>query len=436
MSAPRKKQGLILLAAFVGLLIIGALPRAMQSISLSKEWKQKAAEPLAISVSDVKQSEEPAKLSLPGTTQAILVNSIFARVDGYLKSVKVDLGSVVRKGQLIAEIDAPELDQQAEAAFAAVEQAKANLEGARQKLAKAESDLAHSKAQAQKVQTDVNFSKVQLKRYKMLSEQGAVSDSDRDQREQAFGAAEADSNAASSAIKAAEAGISSAQADVRVATAAVKSAEAAANRFRAMESFKQIVAPFDGTVTKKVVDQGVLISASSGSGDKELFEIANVDRMRIFVYVPEEYISYVTRGDTVGLVFQAYPALKFEGKVVNIAGGLDAATKALQVEVQLPNLDHKLMPGMYARVEFNGVADQKLAVIPATAVVASPAGPIAYSVDRANTIHLRKLDVARDLGGRVELLSGFNAGEHVVINPPDTLKEGMVVQPVAIAVKD
>jgi RND family efflux transporter MFP subunit len=436
MNTTSRKRILIASGSLVLLLTIGAVPRALQSLSLSHEWKEKSQEAVSVSTTPVAESDGVTRLSLPGTAQAIQSVAVYARVDGYLKTRYADIGSVVHKGQLLAEVDAPELDQQAESAYAAVEQAKANLESAREKLAKAESDKARSKAEERKVQTDVTFNAVQYKRYKVLSEQGAVSESDRDQKEQALGAAEADRSAALSAIKASEAAVSSAQADVRVAQAAVKSALAAANRYKALEGFKRIVAPFDGTVTKRNVDAGALISSSNSSGDKQLFEIANVDRLRIFVNVPEAYISYIKRGERVQLEFQAFPADRFVGEVANIAGGLDPSTKTLQVEVQIANADHRLLPGMFAQAEFEALQPTKLAVVPTNAIVSRPDGPVAFVVDSGHRISLRKIDVARDLGGKVELQSGLHSGETVVINAPDNLKPGMIVQPVAIAVKE
>lgn len=436
MNAISHKRILIAAGAFVALLTIGAVPRAMQSISLSHEWKQKAEEAPSVSTTEARLSDGDAQLSLPGTTQAIQAVAVYARVDGYLKNRFADIGTLVHKGQLLAQVDAPELDQQAEAAHAAVEQAKANLESAREKLAKAQSDEARAKAQHQKVITDVNFTSVQYRRYKLLSDQGAVSEADRDQHEQAFKAAEADSSAAVSAIKAAEAAVSAAQADVRVAKAAVKSASAAANRLDAMEAFKNIVAPFDGTVTKRNVDAGALISATSSSGDKQLFEIANVDRLRIFVNVPEQFISYIKRGQRVQLDFQAYPGERFTGEVANIAGGLDSTTKTLQVEVQIANRDHRLLPGMFVKADFQTPRATQLAVVPATAISARANGQFAFVLDAAHRIETRKVEIARDLGGSLEVLAGIHAGDTVVINPPDNLKDGMIVRPVAIAAKE
>jgi RND family efflux transporter MFP subunit len=435
MSNISRKTAFITAGSIAVLLAIGAVPRALQSISLSHEWKERAQEAVSVSTTPAMESEGVTKLSLPGTAQAIQSVAVYARVDGYLKTRYADIGTVVRKGQLLGEVDAPELDQQAESANAAVEQAKANLESAREKLAKAESDKAQAKAKERKVETDVTFNSLQYKRFKVLSEQGAVSEADRDQKEQALGAAEADRSAAQSAIKAAEAAVSSAQADVRVAQAAVKSSVAAANRYKALEAFKKIVAPFDGTVTKRNVDAGALISSSSSSGDKQLFEIANVDRLRIFINVPEAYISYIKGGQQVELQFQAFPSEQFRGEVANIAGGLDATTKTLQVEVQIANRDHRLLPGMFSQAVFEALQPTKLAVIPATAIVSRADGPIAFVVDSGRRVSVRKIAVARDLGGKVELQSGIRSGETVVINAPDNLKPGMIVSPVTIATK-
>ncbi len=433
---PRKRAGLIavICIAVFALVAWGVLPRIFQQSELLSHKKSQLAQ--APSVSFVTAQLGPAieEFTLPGNTQAIQDAPIYARINGYLRARYVDIGDQVHAGQVLADIDTPELDKQVEGAQSAVEQAKANLENAREALIKAEADERTAAANVEKAKTDLTFTSVQFGRYKSLAQQGAVSLEDRDTREQAYSAGQAALEAAVSTQKSAQSSIKSARAAVHVAESALATAQSQRDQYEAERSFKKVTALFDGTVVKRNVDAGALITSGSQSNNAVLFEIAKTDVLRIYVYVPEQYVPDIHVGEQAVLTFQAHPGKDFTGTVTNIAGGLDSDSKTLQVEIHVANQDHQLLPGMYAQVTFRTPTPARMVIVPATALQSRPDGAFIYTVDAENRAHMHRVEIGRDLGGQVEIVRGVHEGQKVILNPSDDVQESLLVNPVAAPV--
>ncbi|HEY9790666.1 MAG TPA: efflux RND transporter periplasmic adaptor subunit [Candidatus Obscuribacterales bacterium] len=416
--------------AIAALVVIGAVPRLIQKQTLIKEGQATQRQTLSVSYVVARASAPLEEFTLPGNTEAIQHAPIYARVDGYLHQRFVDIGDIVHKGQVIATIETPELDKQVETATNAIAQSKANLENSRQSLSKAQADEHTAAANVRKAKADVDYYKVELARYRQLAGQGAVSLEDHDTRLQQYNDGMAALDAAQEAQQSAQATIRSAEAGVHVAEAALQAATSQRGQYAASRSFQKVQALFDGIVTKRNVDAGALVSSGSSTSNTVLFEIAQIDLLRIYAYVPEQLVPDVRAGQKAKLIFQAYPKESFEGTVTNIAGGLDPTSKTLQVELHVPNSSHRLLPGMYCQVKFQEHSADTLTVVPSTAVQTRASGVYVYTIDSSNHVHRHSADIQRDLGGHVELANAVAPGDKVIISPSDDVVDGIAVNPV------
>jgi RND family efflux transporter MFP subunit len=317
-------------------------------------------------------------------------------------------------------------------AASSAEQANANLDTARQNYLKSQVDEKSAAANVQKAKTDLQFYTRELARYRQLVAQGAVSAEDSDARLQAYNAGMANLDSMVAAERSAQVSITSAKAAVHVAQAAANAAQSLHDQYQATQSFKKVTALFDGVVTKRNVDAGALIASGSSNNNNLLFEIAKTDVLRVFVYVPEQYVEYVEDKEHAILDFQEFPTTHFDGIVTNVSGGIDPQSKTLQVEIHVPNANHKLLPGMYAQVRFQVPTKIRLPVVPATTLQTRPDGAFMFVVDKAHHAHLHKVFVGRDLGGQFEIASGINVGDLVIINPSDEIRDDMLVTPTVV----
>lgn len=306
-------------------------------------------------------------LTLPGTLQGYVQASIAARVSGYLRRWTHDIGSRVKQGELLAEIETPEIDQQLAQAIAAREQAAASLA------------LARSTAQ----------------RWEALRQKDVVAQQDLEERRNA----------------------------VATATANLAAAEANVQRLRQMEGFKRVLAPFAGVVTRRNVDVGDLIDAGAG---RVLFTMAQTDPLRIYVNVPQSYASRIQPGQPVVVTQAELQGKRFEGKVARTAGAIDIATRQMQVEVSLPNPDGSLLPGAYVQVEVP-LPPSKVLTVPENALLFRAEGTRVAIVDAHGKVHLQPVTLGRNYGGSIEALSGLQGKEQLVLNPSDALAEGDTV---------
>jgi RND family efflux transporter MFP subunit len=378
MSQPQRTEGqfrhvgryaLILLIVALILAVWGVASRVYSRNQLGRETAQEAI-PVVI-VEKPSASPPSEDLVLPGSVQAFVEAPIFARTSGYLRTWYTDIGDAVKKGQLMAEIETPEVDQQLRQSVADLATAHANDE------------LAQT--------TDV--------RWKGLLANQAVSQQDADTR-------------------AGQAAASKAQA---------ASAQANVGRLRELESFKRIVAPFDGVVTARNTDIGALIAAGQTSGSA-LFRVADTQKLRIYVDVPEPYAAKAQPGIDVQMRFNEHPGKDYPATLVRTARALDPTLRTLRVELQVDNSQGELFPGAYAEVHFKLPGSNSTLRVPATALIFRSQGLQIATVGSDNKARLRSIVQGRDFGTSVEVLSGVSANDQVVINPPDSLSDGGTVR--------
>jgi RND family efflux transporter MFP subunit len=360
---------LALFAVAAALAAWGEFDRVIARSSLAKESAVEAL-PTVVTVEPTR-TDLGEELILPGTVQAFIESPIYARTNGYLKTWYTDIGGAVKKGQLLAEIETPEVDQQ---------------------LSQAIADLATARANEALSQTT-------NARWKQLLKTESVSQQD------------ADEKAGDEAAK----------------KATTEAAGANVSRLRELESFKRVVAPFDGIITARNTDIGALINAGQSAGT-ELFRLADTHKLRIYVQVPEPYAAAAKPGLEADLSFSEQQGRSYTATVVRTANALDPGLRTLQVELQLDNSRGELFPGAYAEVHFKLAGNARSLRLPATTVLFRAAGLQVATVDAQQRIQLKSIVEGRDFGNTIEVLSGLDAGDAVVINPPDSIFAGMTVR--------
>jgi RND family efflux transporter MFP subunit len=368
--APRKtKPYWILLAVVIVVVTWGEAHRVVARNSLRQNTANEAI-PIVVTVAPT-PSAVGEELVLPGTVQAYIEAPIYARTNGYLKTWSVDIGSTVKKGEILAEIDTPEVDQQ---------------------LAQAIADLATARAnEALASTTDA--------RWKGLLATESVSKQDADEK----------------------------AGDAAAKVAIEESAAANVARLRQLESFKRVVAPFDGIITARKTDIGALINAGESAGS-ELFRLADTHKLRIYVQIPEPYAAAAKPGLEAELRFTEQPGKGYSATTVRTANALDPALRTLQVELELDNPQHELFPGAYAEVHFKVNGNAQAVRLPANTVLFRSAGPQVATVDAQHRVKLKSIVQGRDFGGTIEVVSGLTPGDAVVLNPPDSIFDGATVR--------
>jgi RND family efflux transporter MFP subunit len=363
--------GWLALAIAVVLAVWGVASRVSARNALSRRTTIAAA----TTVVTVKPTVAPGSeaLVLPGSVQAYYEATIYARTNGYLRAWHTNIGTPVKKGQLLAEIDTPEVDQQLSQALADLATAEANY------------DLART--------TDV--------RWQALLASESVSKQDAEQR----------------------------AGDAAAKKAAVRSAAANVARLRDMESFKRVLAPFDGVITQRTTDLGALINAGQGPG-AALFHVADTHRLRIYVSVPQSYASDIRIGMPAELVFAEHPGKHYPATVAFTAQALDPASRTLQVELQVENPEQRLFPGAYVEVHFDLAASSPTLRLPANAILFRAQGLLVAAVGADHHVRLKHIAEGRDFGSSIEILEGINATDDIVINPPDSITDGALVRTV------
>jgi len=368
----------ILFLVVAALVVLGAVTlfqRRSQYQALAKETETLAIPTVAVIHASVESAEED--LVLPGTMQAYVESPIYARTNGYLKKWYHDIGSRVHQGDLLVDIDTPEVDQQ-------LSQARADLNTA---------------------QANANLSKITASRYQELIKTDGVSKQE----------------------------VDNAVGDMEAKLATVKSAEANVRRLEELESFKHIYAPFSGVVTRRSVDTGTLINAGNGGTSQQLFFLAQTDPIRVYVSVPETYAASIRAGLGAYLELTQFPGQKFQGKVVRTAESIELGTRTLLTEVDVPNHTSTLLPGGYAQVHLQVKVTGARLVVPVNALLFRSEGLRAIVVDANHKMHLRPLTIGRDYGTTLEVLQGLESSDWIVLNPADSLDEGQEVHVKEIA---
>jgi membrane fusion protein (multidrug efflux system) len=361
----------ILLAIALGAVIyfLGIRPRVTNNRELAT-LAQQAANVSVVVVQPVEEASAP-NLNLPASIQAKQQTSIYSRVSGYLKSWKADIGDKVKAGQLLAEIDAPDVDANVRSAQAQLELSEANLV----------------------------LAKLNTARSKSLFDKKVIS-------QQEFDTAKANEQ------------VNQATRDRDAALLQLQ---------RDMQGFEKILAPFDGTITTRYVDVGSLIAVGSATTVQKIFDLAETDPVRVFVNMPQANVSSLGPDASAAVTVDEYPGQTFAGKIARNAGAFDPASRAMTVQVDLPNPDGRLYPGMYAHVRFV-VPNPKPALLAANNTILSDAkGTRVVTIDAAHKIRTKTVKLGRDYGTKTEILDGLDLHDSLVQNPTDDLIDGLAV---------
>jgi membrane fusion protein, multidrug efflux system len=371
-TQPAAKSGRFALIVLMILLVAGGLAifrRFTERGALAKETERLSVPTVGV----IKPNIEPAadQLVLPAQLQAYVESAIYARTNGYLLHWNRDIGSHVKKGELLAEIDTPEVDQ----------------------------ELLQAQASRQQTAAQMQLAKSTADRWVNLRKTDSVSQQEADQ--QTSGYTQAQANLAAS--------------------------DANVHRLQQLESFKRVESPIAGVVTRRNTDVGALITAGSAGQGRELFDVAQVDPLRVFVSVPQTNAPSIRAGLSAYIEMREYPGQKFNGKVVRTADSIDPATRTLLTEIDVPNPDGRLLPGSYAEVHFAVPVKTTRISIPVNTLLFRAEGPRAAVVGSDHKVHLRAISIGRDFGTKVEILGGIDPNDQVVVNPADSLEDGQEV---------
>jgi RND family efflux transporter MFP subunit len=370
--APPRKALTIVGALLLVLLLAGALTlwsHVSRERALAKETERETVPTVAVVYP---QSEKPDEdLVLPGSLLAYEESPIYARTSGYLVRWYKDIGSRVTKGELLAKIDTPEVDQ----------------------------ELNQTRAARLQILAQMDLAKISSDRWENLRKTDSVS------------AQEADQYA--SAYKQSQANLAAADANVR--------------RLEQLEGFKDVYAPFSGVLTRRNVDPGALINAGAGAAGRELFDLARVDPLRVYTSVPQAYAPYIKVGARTAITLQEFPGQKFSATVARTAQSIDPSTRTLLTEVDVPNKGGRLLPGSFGEVHFAVGSNVNKVTVPVNAMLFRSEGPQVAVVGPDSKIQLRHISIGRDYGTTLEILGGVAPTEQIVINPADSLEEGQQV---------
>lgn len=369
-SAPPAK-GVLIAGIVIFILVMGGVvtifSRSTQARALAKQTELNAL-PTVATVRPVAEKPEE-ELLLPGSLQAYTESPIYARTNGYLVRWYKDIGSKIQKGELLARIDTPEIDQ----------------------------ELSQARAARQQIVAQLELAKISADRWQNLRKSDSVSQQEADQQ--------------SSAYQQSRANLAAADANVK--------------RLEELESFKNVYAPFTGVLTKRNVDPGALISA--GSTGRELFDVAQVDPLRVYVSVPQAYANTIKIGMPAIVTLQEFPGEKFRGKVAHTSDSIDPATRTLLTEVEVPNREGRLLPGSFGEVHFSATTKVERVTVPVNAMLFRKEGPRVAVVGSNSKVQLRPITIGRDYGTSLEIFGGVGVNDQIVINPADSLEDGQQV---------
>jgi RND family efflux transporter MFP subunit len=361
---------IIALLIVVAIVAAGIIPRRRARAALRDETNDLAVP--TVSVIHPKLGASQSEIVLPGDIQAFTDSPIYARTNGYLKKWYVDIGARVTSGQLLADIETPEVDQQ-------LDQARADLNTA---------------------QANYNLSEITAARYEDLLKTDSVSKQD----------------------------VDNAHGDFEAKKAMVASAQYNVKRLEELQSFEKIYAPFDGVITARNTDVGHLINSGAGGPATELFHIASLRNLRVYINVPQQYSQAAKPGLIANLTLQEFPGRRFPGKLVRTAGSIDLASRTLLVEVDVDNVRGELLPGAYAEVHLSVPEGVPALILPVSALIFRSEGLQVGTVQNGNRAALAKIILGRDMGSEVEVVSGLTANDSVIANPPDSLVDGETVR--------
>lgn len=365
--------GVVVLAIVAAIVIAGIIPRFKARAALKTETRELAIPTVA--VIHPKPGDPRSEVVLPGNMQAFADSPIYARTNGYLKAWNHDIGSRVNKGDLLAVIESPEVDQQ--------------LDQARADLSTAEANFALARTTAE--------------RYQNLLKSGSVAKQD----------------------------VDNAVGDFEAKKASVDSAEANVKRLEQLQSFEKVYAPFDGVITARNTDVGHLINSGAGSPATELFHISSIRKLRVYVNVPQQYSASARPGLRAAITLPEFPGRHFSGTLVRTSESIDAASRTLLVEVDVDNPTGEMLPGAYAEVHFQIPNAAPALILPVSALIFRSQGMQVGTVDSGGRAVLKTVTLGRDFGNEVEVIAGLDPRDSVMVNPPDSLVAGEFVRVVS-----
>jgi multidrug efflux pump subunit AcrA (membrane-fusion protein) len=389
---------LLLAALAAGGYYFGYLPHQHRELMLAAETRDAIQSLPVVNVERVERESARSSLVLPGNIQAVTEAPVLARSSGYIRKRYVDIGDHVKPGQVLVEIEAPELQQQ-------IKQATANIEQAGSSVQQAEAALLQARA-------NLGLAQKTAERWRKLLTKGAVSRQDSDTYDAQFEAQQANVQALEKAVAAARSNVSAQEANLA--------------RLNELLGYLTVHAPFAGVITERNVDEGALVS----EGNTLLFRIAQTDRLRTFLNVPQGDAPSVRVGQQATLQIPELPGRKFPAAVSRTASALDPSSRTLLVEVQAANPNGELLPGMYAQVDLAVPRKNPALMIPSDTLVMRSDGPQVAVVSADGQVHFSRIQLGRDLGDHLEVLSGIENGQQLAVNPSDDVREGARVKPV------
>jgi RND family efflux transporter MFP subunit len=372
-TPPSVKRAKLTAGVIIAALVIGGIlvliARVFHSSALAAESELHAKQYVTTVMPKAGGGGLP--LTLPGTLQGVNEATVYARTNGYVVRWIKDIGSSVKRGELLAEIATPEIDQELSQAIAAQQQAASS------------ESLAKSTAE----------------RWKSLREKDAVTQQDLDERQSTYIQAQAN----------------------------LASAQANTARLRNTQNFNKVIAPFDGVLTSRNIDVGDLIDAGNGGVGKALFTIAQIDPLRLYVFVPQVYAGQVKIGDEVTVRMAEHQGGEYKGTVARTSRAIDTVTRTMQVEIRIPNPNDALLAGAYVQATLPIKQDGSALIVPTNVLLFRPDGPRVATVDAGGKVRLSTVKLGTDFGSSVAVLSGINPDDRIVLNPADSLADGDVV---------
>ena len=369
-AAPRPKLRLLaglVAAVIIVALLAGLLPRLFQRAALRAETRELAIP--TVSVVSPAPGKAAAGLSLPAEIKAFTEAPVHARANGYLKRRLVDIGAAVEAGQLLAEIDTPELDQ----------------------------ELARTRAELAQADAALGLARITAARWAELLKTAGVSEQEAAEK----------------------------QADLALKSATVEAGRANVRRLEELQSFARVTAPFAGVITARNIDLGDLISANSG---RELFRLAQTRTLRVFVRVPQTAARSIAIGLTAELTLPELPGRVFTAKVARTAGAMEPGSRTLLTELEVDNAQGEILAGSYAQVRFRELKQEAALTLPANTLIFRAEGPQVGVVKGDGRVELRRVEVGRDFGPTIEIIEGISLGDQVILNPADSLVSGVTVR--------
>jgi RND family efflux transporter MFP subunit len=380
--------GAFVLVALGAALAAGTLPKLRQQKQFDTAANRAAAQPPRVTVAVAQRMAPSAERVLPGTCLPLMEAALFARATGFVSQRLVDIGDHVKEGQLLAQISAPDVDDQ-------LTQSKANL--------------VLSEANLKSAQASQNLAKLTLDRGELLIQQKAIAPQSLDQD---------------------RATLETTTAQVASSAASIDLNKATVQRYTDLQSFEKITAPFEGVITSRHVEKGDLITADSTT--RELFHLMRTDTLRIFVNVPQTFATSIKNGQAASVYRREEPQKMYPGKVTRTADALDPNTRTLLTEVDVPNPEDTLRPGMYLQVKFDFNRKIFPLMIPAAALATRTKGPRVAVLDNQQRVQYVDVELGRDYGAELQVLAGLKEGQQVIVHPGDDLPEGTLVQPVPL----